>query len=1503
MVFEVESRSKHKAHGLHNRISRIVNDSLVFCADQYLLENIADNWVLQIDSMEIDIGEIDENDLEEETVTRFAKAFCEELAARIALLRVNPLQASEKATLQQTFKSKLQLLEHFLVTGTLIWWADKTTTWSMDVLIAELVHTQAGLLRELIIRVGRVEEVRKRIAWQFKEETVKQIIAVLEPEEAAYIFSYYDEVRHIQHKEQLIKTEEAVFARATLLFILNYLLVDRGSNFNRKAFVKNNISQVAAGFNTSYAILLRLFFEAINQELPPHIATGSLYDIIRQLFAEELITTEPIPAIAADHQPGEAQLSKINVLDSYINLARHYLLYGTLPAGAGTYSEAALQDMIGTVLKEAPGSFLFMLRSLATGHAIETRLLAMIGYHDKRLLQALVPQAYRFANGLLEVIAQVREQQKWDTGNTSDFTYRLRQKLVMQLLRLRVTEVTESMVIRTVTGILSPAYTIAPADLLQEIARVIKTRYAVLTERESLHQWIAQEIVLQGDAAEPLPALMINGTSKSRIIEPDNSVSLKDLLVFLLQYGSMPWWGKETGKGRSQQSLMELLIQLSPQEAVQVFRLAGTQANLRKRFLAYFTTELVVSIMSRTKAGKEAIDLFYGMMALIQRYPANLPVTPFQLSQLVMGQLWEVLVVHHYQYVNSSAFYAQLLPVLAAATGIESKEWVLFFQQTIPTTEEALYPAVLVAIIHEWSGEEYAATEKLKHLPERLAASMNLPAGAAAFSVQEVTEALLYFLRYGQLPAGMERNEAGIEEPVLVLQMLFYLFVHSPRELIPLWQEPGNDIRVKLYLYQLLAAQEDTQVQTLASFLVEERQKDMLQYFKEAAVVAQDQPGALLLNREASGNDMAILWEGVTIGYAKEVLQYFLQWNALPDTIHPYIKGAEAQQYLLRNLVTELYRQDEHAFIQAWENTNTHPLAKAQLYQLFNGYVQIHEQGVVHYLAAEYEKNKEMVTGASAPADTIIAIQSSQLAATVNLSLVAEPVKGLVVMANGIPLATARDVLLYFLQWNKLPDNIQAYIKGEEELRLLLRSIMVELFRQDEHLFANLWSTTATHTPARLFLYDTMTGYTQVHESALVIYLVSQREQELNNLLVNHAPEKNIPLTERIQQLLAGDGVDEVSAAWWKQLLASPAMLQQLAASLSMNTLLQLYQQKYPHQNPALIEWIANAYAYLQALVPDSYERHRWLEYYKRFTLLVITGRYTIGSGQAYMEGFFAWVYAIHPQLPIAVVTVFQQAIATPATTGESFPAWKSEMLRQLQVYLQKHTILQTTDNSPVITDPAGKRNEAIAHSQQLAWQQQERIRKETEAQKLQQQALLQQEVTAKAIAMNDKIYVANAGLVLLHPFFSTLFTRINYLSEGKFTSEEKQWRAALLLQYIAYGRVAHEEHEIVLNKLLCGISPETPVLMDFGITPEEEALVTEMFDVLFQRWDKMKNSTVAGFRASFLQREGALEKTEDGWNLRVEQRGYDLLLQTMPWAFGFIKTSWMHTILTTEWI
>jgi hypothetical protein len=165
-----------------------------------------------------------------------------------------------------------------------------------------------------------------------------------------------------------------------------------------------------------------------------------------------------------------------------------------------------------------------------------------------------------------------------------------------------------------------------------------------------------------------------------------------------------------------------------------------------------------------------------------------------------------------------------------------------------------------------------------------------------------------------------------------------------------------------------------------------------------------------------------------------------------------------------------------------------------------------------------------------------------------------------------------------------------------------------------------------------------------------------------------------------------------------------------------------------------------------------------------------------------------------------------------------------------------------------------------------------------------------------------DTLYIHNAGLVLLHPLLPFFLERLGLTQKHQFIDETVRRRSAHLLQYLVDGKSQHPEHQLMLNKILCNIPMQEPVPLEITLSEEEQRLSAELFEVLRQRWPKMENTSMEGIQTSFLQRNGGLTEVQDGWKLKVEEKGIDALLQFLPWSCGMVRLPWMNTTIYTEW-
>ncbi|MBN8852820.1 MAG: hypothetical protein BGO55_03595 [Sphingobacteriales bacterium 50-39] len=169
-------------------------------------------------------------------------------------------------------------------------------------------------------------------------------------------------------------------------------------------------------------------------------------------------------------------------------------------------------------------------------------------------------------------------------------------------------------------------------------------------------------------------------------------------------------------------------------------------------------------------------------------------------------------------------------------------------------------------------------------------------------------------------------------------------------------------------------------------------------------------------------------------------------------------------------------------------------------------------------------------------------------------------------------------------------------------------------------------------------------------------------------------------------------------------------------------------------------------------------------------------------------------------------------------------------------------------------------------------------------------------------VLTEEGIFVVNAGIVLLHPFLTTLFDRLGWLENKQFKTPQYRERALYGLHYLVTGLQQAEEAELVMPKVLCAYPIEQPVNPDIQLTNEEIAEADDLLTAAIQRWEILKNSSHTALREGFLQRPGKLSQKNGSWYLQVERMSYDMLLDYLPWNLSMILLPWMKDIFRVEW-
>lgn len=182
------------------------------------------------------------------------------------------------------------------------------------------------------------------------------------------------------------------------------------------------------------------------------------------------------------------------------------------------------------------------------------------------------------------------------------------------------------------------------------------------------------------------------------------------------------------------------------------------------------------------------------------------------------------------------------------------------------------------------------------------------------------------------------------------------------------------------------------------------------------------------------------------------------------------------------------------------------------------------------------------------------------------------------------------------------------------------------------------------------------------------------------------------------------------------------------------------------------------------------------------------------------------------------------------------------------------------------------------------------------------------EEMAEKQTHESENHAVNNAGLVLLGPYLPMLCKRMDIVDNNlSFKTMGDRILFIFALQYLAYGEQREwNEEELYLNKVYAGmIDTNEPLPRTYQLSDANITLLDTMFEMILRNWDKMRNTSPNGFRNAFIQRKGIVEKDDKDkrfWKVKVEQKAFDVLLDSLPWGYKIQPFRWMEEIIKVEW-
>lgn len=172
LQFEASCATEAQAFELRHNFSESCQAEIAAVIDKVCSTYVSEEEWIQIDSIEVNLGNFDLQSFEKKFTSLFLEKFEKEISKKITAMPV-----AEKASSRQN--SYFNLLVFFLQTGTIPWWANDPAI-NINTVFIEVVKKQEQLLYDFLEQHRFSKRVWQRIALQFDDE-VHAILVSLFP--------------------------------------------------------------------------------------------------------------------------------------------------------------------------------------------------------------------------------------------------------------------------------------------------------------------------------------------------------------------------------------------------------------------------------------------------------------------------------------------------------------------------------------------------------------------------------------------------------------------------------------------------------------------------------------------------------------------------------------------------------------------------------------------------------------------------------------------------------------------------------------------------------------------------------------------------------------------------------------------------------------------------------------------------------------------------------------------------------------------------------------------------------------------------------------------------------------------------------------------------------------------------------------------------------------------------------------------------------------------------
>lgn len=1461
----------------------------------------------RIDQLELDLGSIGFSDMEFELGLRLRQQLNE--------LLIDMIMHADKAgrsniELLNEDASQVNVLRSFLLNGVMPW-NYRPETGSLNQMMMHQLQSNRREVIAMLRDIGSGNElVRRRIAWQINEAGMVRIIEGLEPNNHTPVIDFSSEMLKIQMKETIVQASAVDFKKYLWLWILNYLLTERGTIFNKVAFMRSSIRQMAGHYNIVYDELMELILRAV--------------DVVSKMSGIKHDFINTLKVLSKEDKRGELQ-AEMKREDPAAFRERFILLFSDRTQRTSAEGKAEFRELVTGLYNHGQPAFRELLLSSGGSSRLWTDAVADLDDHSlETVISALSPEKSR------SIIEQVY------------FLFHLGRKISPPLKRKKLWKLAIAFAQQQdapganlfldycISRIGTESDGISRLKLLQQLLTVkagTKTKsittLGLYTELQAAFEAAGREVpdLLQHSLQEQIAALCTQLTAG--VAGREAAGTLKRLVM---------------------QSL-----RLAPQETLQaLMALPGRQQDILLPLMADVQTAALIAKHARQEVMSVMTvirDVLAGIKAA--EHTGRIAVLTEEAISFVAAR--QVIVQPH---ATAFSFLDQVLRMLYQQPETAGMPVLRIITELILQDEQlnmaGISPAAVRRLSLKYSAGKKAAIGKRLRLlatavnrkKDRIAADLR-----ASFSAKDLAEAQA-------LPAS---------EKDLLLELMVDSGKQLMKQQLKFYSEQVQSVHAHLSVKEISAVLEELYWKCILNYGEHKGKKQMLLDSFRTAVIHRfslqlQHKTKHLQCTPAELEKVYRLKNGTTLKYSR-LLSFIAAAASGNETIlykSIAVKAAafiafvkersgttvEPVQYFENGKPVQQRKNAKRKLLAGQEQTLVYKGKEIKLEELIAVAMQEEQRISEQRTGTESSRGYRLKNGMFIPAVVFSALLENCIVSGKSA-----------ILYDGLKIS--RRELLHIAIENDPALLRRVLVTADHTAAAKKISRLKAVF--SFHVFSARISRDQPAATAEL-----MESMQQLHDLFTDIappHILEQLQNACWKLALKLITSGSATIaadlktiTKKIVSLLAEDiKIDaelvmtelrsgQLRLSHTLQLLLQellPELSGPVVAELSGDTPELLLKVKKNNLLPELCSsiisrkelpaWLdaedtmpgvlLNALLAYDPLVfidtvrqerieaPDYAWLHRTLDF--RELIRAAAGLHR-EQRSALLQ--FEELYAVLGKAGIRGVSgkEMQQLLFRKLLKAWSSGNWRIISSVQIWNELIWEVCVKKGVSKKEFLKELGNIKIHLPLSMQVALEQlNDRDRQGTAQPKkgaaAKPAALSAKKETARGVARGG-IPVKNAGLVLASNYISMLFERLEITKERAFISGTAQTEAPHYLQYLVTGLSATEESLLPLNKVLCGLDLHEPLREGITIAEDKKKLINGLLNAMIGYWPAIGNCSADGFRGNWLVRDGLLTEHEEKWELTVEKRAYDVLIHQSPFSFSIIRLPWMNKPLHVTW-